>query len=49
MEGGEVVDDNGMDWDWYYQERQSEKETPEDLWDREFREIERGDRDYDVE
>jgi hypothetical protein len=43
------MDDSGMDWDWYYEQRQSQNETPEDLWEKEFRENERGGDDYDME
>ena len=35
------MDEMGMDWDWYYEQRQSQDETPEDLWEQEFREIEK--------
>lgn len=43
------MEDSGMDWDWYYEERTNKEETPEDLWEKEFEEIERGDVDYDME
>lgn len=43
------MDETGMDWDWYYEEKQSETTTPEDLWEQEFRDLEREGGDVDVD
>lgn len=33
-------DSDDMDWDWYYEKKHIREEMPDELWDKEFKELE---------